>query len=207
MWNKKISMWVVSFSKRCSILSRGAAPVPMSTPWWLQAHSLMCSQSLWGQRGNLQSKLLVGKFREIWGFLRSLELLSDVLPAFQQEAPKRIPPLACDKPSAPVVHLLAKRRGQGWENHSSIFLPKWKHFLIIIIKKKETILLGEQLFTTHLGRTAYTLSPCKTDSTHSYWLSIFTTVWVANAHPEGNTQGPHHFSQRSGNIHGNLENS
>lgn len=61
----------------------------------------------------LQSRLVVGKFREIWGFLRSLELLSDVLPTFQQEAPKRIPPLACDKPSAPTMRLLAKRRGEG----------------------------------------------------------------------------------------------
>lgn len=44
-------------------------------------------------KGQLHSKLVVGKFRDIWGFLRSLELLSDVLPTFQQEAPKRIPPL------------------------------------------------------------------------------------------------------------------
>lgn len=119
-------------------------------------------------RGILHSRLVVGKFREIWGFLKSLELLSDVLPTFQQEAPERIPPLACDKPSAPTVCLLAKRRGEGWENHSSIFLFKWKHFLITVIKKRGYP-MGEQSYTIHVGRTAYTPSPCQEQNTHLHW--------------------------------------
>lgn len=118
------------------LLSQGAGPMWMGKPQRPWERSLMFSQSLQGQRGHLHSRLVVGKFREIWDFLKSLELLSDVLPTFQQEAPERIPPLACDKPSAPTVCLLAKRRGEGWENHSSIFLFKWKHFLIIVIKKR-----------------------------------------------------------------------
>lgn len=50
--NKKISTWVVSFSNQLSFPSRGAAPMLTSTLWWPQAHSLMLSQSLQGQRGN-----------------------------------------------------------------------------------------------------------------------------------------------------------
>lgn len=106
----------------------------------------------------LHSRLVVGKFREIWGFPSSLELLSDVLPTFQQEAPKRIPPLACDKLSAPTVHLLAKRRGKGWENHSSIFLFKWKHFLVIVIKKRGCPSVRETLHHPFGWKCTYSIS-------------------------------------------------